>query len=827
MRRNADPPTEMLVEPLTRREREVLALLAEGLTSPEIAERLTLAVSTVKSHVQQVYGKLGVNSKRQALVRAKELGLLGTPLPVVHTEPPPAPQHNLPLQLATFIGREKEIAGLKKRLAEYRLVTLTGSGGIGKTRLSIQAARELVPRYPDGVWLVELAPLADPALVPQTVCVVLDVQPQGNIPPLTALTDYLREKTLLLVLDNCEHLIDACAQLSEHLLTHCPDVCLLASSREALGIEGETSLRVPSLSLPDTNRPSSETLQQSEAVRLFVERATAALPGFALTDANAPAIAQVCHRLDGIALAIELAAARVKVLKVEQIATRLDDAFRLLTGGSRTALPRQQTLRATIDWSYSLLSDAERVLLRRLAVFAGGWTLEAAEAIGAGETIEKNAVLDLLTQLANKSLVVVEREQGKEARYFLLETTRQYTHEKLQESDEGEALRRRHAEYYLALVEADFQDENVWDDRYRVELDNLRAALTWSNSATGGAELGLRLAAGMTSGIVNIMEPSEWRGWLEGVLTHAEAEGVYHPPALARVLRGLGMLGNRFLDFVAAQVRLTHSLRLFQALGDRPNSAVVLYTLGLVARELGDPVTARLHLEECLALYRELSNQRLMAEALFSLGEVAVMEEDAAPATALIEEGLVLKRRLEDSYGIGWGLHHLGHVMQLQGNYKRAMQLQEEALALARGIEQPDEFCITETNFSLGEATLARGDVALAKMYFRKSLTLSRHLQIPRNQIWCLAGLAGVAAVNKEPTRAAKLWGAAAGLRQSIGLRPGPATRATHERLQAEAYAQLGEATFNAAWAEGQTMTLEQAGAYALATDDDAPLIQL
>lgn len=278
-----------------------------------------------------------------------------------------------------------------------RLVTLTGSGGIGKTRLSIQVASELLSEFPNGAWLVELAPLADPALVPQAICSALDVQPQGNTPALTALTDYLRAKKLLLVLDNCEHLIEACAQLVESLLRVCPDLRILASSREAFGVEGEHSYRVPSLGLPDPNvraglRPAP-AIAEAESVQLFVERARAALPEFALTEANALAIAQVCRRLDGIALAIELAASRVKLLKVEQIAARLDDAFRFLTGGSRTALPRQQTLRATVDWSYNLLSDAERALLRRLSVFVGGWTLEAAEVVcgdkqgsgGAGE----------------------------------------------------------------------------------------------------------------------------------------------------------------------------------------------------------------------------------------------------------------------------------------------------------------------------------------------------------------------------------------------------------------------------------------------------------
>ncbi|MEK7327551.1 MAG: protein kinase, partial [Chloroflexota bacterium] len=364
-----------------------------------------------------------------------------------------APTTNLPTQLSKFIGREKEITQLKKRLAENRLITLTGSGGVGKTRLSIQLASELLSEFPHGAWLVDLAPLTDPALVPQTAAAVLDVKPQGNQPVLTALTDYLRAKKLLLVLDNCEHLIEACAQLAEALLRACPDLRLLTTSREAFGVEGEVIVRVPSLSLPSLQNATLAAIAEAEAVQLFVERASAALPGFALNEANAPIIAQVCRRLDGVALAIELAASRVKLLKVEQIAARLDDAFRFLTGGSRTALPRQQTLRATIDWSYNLLSELERRLLCRLSVFAGGWTLEAAEAVCAGEGLESYEILDLLIQLVNKSLVAVEREQGEEARYRLLETIREYALERLAASGEAETVRREHAEFFLALAQ--------------------------------------------------------------------------------------------------------------------------------------------------------------------------------------------------------------------------------------------------------------------------------------------------------------------------------------------------------------------------------------
>ena len=361
--------------------------------------------------------------------------------------------NNLPLQVTSFIGREKEMAEVKRLLWDSRLVTLTGPGGTGKTRLSLQIAADFLDFYPDGAWLVELAPLADPALLPQTIAHVLGIRESSSHSIMSLLTDYLRAKELLLILDNCEHLVEACAQLVDTLLKACPHILILASSREALGISGEISFRVPSLSTPDARRlPPFGTLTQYEAVQLFIERAEVAQPGFNVTKENAPAIAQICSRLDGIPLAIELAAARVRVLNVEQISGRLDNRFRLLTGGSRTAMPRHQTLRALIDWSYDLLPEAEQALLGRLSVFAGGWTLEAAEAICSGDGIEPDEILDLFIQLENKSLVNSDHAQNSEPRYHLLETIRQYARGKLLEAGGGERVREQHLEYFLKLA---------------------------------------------------------------------------------------------------------------------------------------------------------------------------------------------------------------------------------------------------------------------------------------------------------------------------------------------------------------------------------------
>jgi predicted ATPase/class 3 adenylate cyclase len=417
---------------------------------------------------------------------------------------------NLPIQLTSFIGREKELAEIKQLVEKNRLVTLTGSGGVGKTRHSLQAAAELLEAFADGVWLIELASVSDPALVLQSVTSPLGLREDQGRPLLAALQDYLQAKSMLLLLDSCEHLLDACAQLADALLRTCPSLKILVSSREPLGIAGEVAYRVPSLALPDTRHlPSLESLSQYDSVRLFIERALAVKSDFVVSNENAPAVAQVCSMLDGIPLAIELAAARIKGLSVEQISQRLDDRFRLLTGGSRTALPRHQTLRAMIEWSYDLLSEAERAVLRRLAVFVGDWTLEGAEAVCAEPVvpdasapatraiIQTPEVMDLLLRLVDKSLIVPQ-EQGGQTRYRMLETIRQFAGEKLSDSREEAPLRARHLDFFLAFAEQAEPrlrgaEPLIWLNQLGAEYDNLRAALAWARDS-GGAQPALRLA---------------------------------------------------------------------------------------------------------------------------------------------------------------------------------------------------------------------------------------------------------------------------------------------------------------------------------------------
>ena len=501
-----------------------------------------------------------------------------------------------------------------------RLLTLIGSGGCGKTRLALETARGLLDDYSDGVWLVDLAPLGDPGLVAEVTASAIGVHEQPGQPMLHVLLAHLAERNLLLVLDNCEHLVDACARLVEKLLRACPGVRILATSREPLGVPGETTWRVPSLELPEESQSISlERLADCESVRLFLDRARQAQPGFSLTLQNAPALVEVCRRLDGIPLAIELAAGRLRTLGVEQIAERLDGRFGLLTSGSRVALPRHQPLKTAIDWSYDLLTPSERLLFQRLAVFAGSFALEAGESVCCGNGLQAQQILDLLAQLSDRSLVMVDGAGSGVARYRLLETLRQYGCDRLTEAGEVEAVRLRHRDWYLALAERAEpemwgMEQRLWLDRLGVEHGNLRAALEWCLERD--VESGLRLGVSLWQFWQVRSHLSEGRRWLEAMVARAPEPTVL----LAWALLALGSLVPQHVDdYAEAAARIEASLAIFRQVGDERGIAFALLDLGWLLR-FGNRSRARAHLEESLTLFRRIGDDLGIGRALTRLG---------------------------------------------------------------------------------------------------------------------------------------------------------------------------------------------------------------
>lgn len=766
-------------------------------------------------------------------------------------------RHNLPRQLTSFVGRVKQIANLQQLLLnpQNRLVTLTGPGGTGKTRLSLETAGTLLDAFANGVWLVELAPLADPALVVSAVATVFELREEEGRPLATILADYLQAKQLLLILDNCEHLIETCARLAESWLESCPRLTILASSREALVIPGEIPVRVPPLAVPDPHQlPNLETLSEVEAVQLFVERARVALPDFTLTEQNGTAVAQVCQRLDGIPLALELAAARVKVLQVEQIAQRLDDRFRLLTGGSRTALPRQRTLQATIDWSYDLLPQAEQQLLQRLSVFAGGWTLEAAEGVCADEAIREYEILDLLTQLVNKSLVLVEREPGQESRYHLLETIRQYAQEKLLPAGNGKTFRDRHLDYFLQLAETAEPelrrtDQLLWLDRLELELDNLRTALAWSlENPYGDQELGLRLAMALVRfWSLRSYLGEAWR-WLDMVLERRHHAAL---PVRARLLLNAGWLRLEEWGSDPAAL-LEEGLALYRQLDDKKGIAWSLHGLGFKAALKHELVAATSLLSDGLTLAGQVNDKHLLTDLYIGLALLALEKDDYGQVTELFARGLALTKETGDRHTKsrlldirGWSLQQqrdyaqattfylealalvrelksrfressilnsLGEVARVQRAYEQATVFYSESLALSREVGSKPGIAVALNN--LGLTALGRDDRLQARLLFRESMALAQEMKQKNLSLWNVWGLARVDLAEGQTRRAAQLLTA-----RELGMEIehlDSVDQDDYKRDVALARTELGEEAFAAAWATGQAMSLEEAVALAL-----------
>jgi predicted ATPase/DNA-binding winged helix-turn-helix (wHTH) protein len=758
---------------------DLLAALVERaghlVTKDELLERVWPKVIVEETALQMQISALRKVLGRDALVtvtgRGYRFSLVVASDGGESTASPTVCRHNLPQPLTRFIGRETELSELKELLGRTRLLTLTGSGGCGKTRLAMQMAADLTGAYPDGIWLVEFAALADPALLPQEVAQLFGLKQQPGRHFTQTIVEYLASKHLLMVLDNAEHVLEACAQLSDAALRASAKLSVLVTSRERLGIVGELTYRVPSLSMPVAeSKATPEQILACESARLFVDRAQLQQPQFAVTDGNAAALASICHRLDGIPLAIELAAARVRSMPVEEVSRRLDQRFDLLTGGSRTALPRHQTLRSLIDWSYDLLSDAEQALLCRASIFSGGWTLEAAGQVCAGDMVDGKHLLDILTSLADKSLVFAKDHQGA-TRYGLLETVRYYARDRLSGRGEEAMLMQRHFEYVLALAEAacakQFNEEQgVWLDRLESEHDNLRAALAWCSTAGGNAAGGLRLAAALGWFWRSRGHIGEGRHWLS-LLIDAEPNG-QESPTRANALRGAGILAMDQADYSASRQLQEEALAIYRRVGDRQGIARALNNLGIVAQEQADNATAQLLLEEGMVVLRELGDQQGISLVLSNLGLVANVLGQHSKAQAFYEEALTIQRTLGSRETIASLTHNLGESLRLQGNYSRALAMLKEALVIWEELDSKAGLVASMDEFA------------------------------------CLASL------QAEHARAARLWGRAARLREEAGSAQSPRDLAAVSPYVAAARTAIGDDAFESAWAEGRDMALYQ-----------------
>jgi predicted ATPase/class 3 adenylate cyclase len=724
--------------------------------------------------------------------------------------------NNLPGQLTSFIGRSKEKDEVKQMLSTQRLLTLTGPSGSGKTRLALQVAAEMIEYFKHGVFFVALAPITEPGLVASTIAQSLGILESSGRSIIESLKDHLQNKSLLLLLDNFEHVI-AAAPLVAELLAACGELKILITSREGLRVSGESEYLVPPLALPDLKQlPPLESLSQYAAVELFIQRARAVKPGFKITNDTAPAVAEICYRLDGLPLAIELAAARIKLLPPRAILTRLEHRLEFLTGGGRDLPARQKTLRNAIAWSYDLLDENEQKLFRRLSVFVGGCTVDAVEAV-AEDNPSRGSALDRLASILDKSLIQEVEGTHSELRFTMLETLREFGLEQLEASGESPTIRQRHASFFLAIAEQTeaklgSSGQVEWMNRMEQEHDNLRAALVWSKTADGTAETCLRLA-----GMLGLFWEArgyytEGRELLAAILLTEPARG--RTAARARILARAAELAYRQSDYPATMSLASESLSIFREIGDRQGMASALIKLGNAATEMGDYATASGFLAEALKTWRELKDKHGIARALISSGWVALRSGKYDLAKTQLMEALAISRELGDTRNIAFELSGLGEVALRQQDYVRATQLVEESLALRRQLG--NKWGVGVSLGILGWVAMReeKWDRAIARL--GESLEVRREIGDQSGSAWCLERLAAVVMAQGQAEKAARLFGAGAALRASIRSVIDPADQPAYDSKILSLRKELGKERFTVLWDEGRAMALERAVNYAL-----------
>lgn len=754
---------------LTLRELQVARLVRDGLSDREIAGRLFISRRTAEWHLKQILNKLGVSSRGQVAVWIAHEQAAGSegPSSVTH-------RNNLPLQLTTFVGRADELSEIARLLATRRFVTLIGVAGIGKTRLAQEVTAQTIDAYPDGAWLVDLTPIHDGRLIPGAFGSALHVHERPRQPMSKTLVDHLRGRRLLLLVDNCEHVLEDCARLVDSILRSSDGVTILATSREPLRVNGETVWRVRSLTVPDPDtRMELDDLPQYEAVRLFLDRAGLVTPAFRLTAQNARAIWGLCRGLDGIPLGIELAAARTSLMTPDQMLSRLQDRFVLLTGGSRTGPARHQTLQSALDWSHDLLSISEQTLFRRLAVFAGSFSLEATERVCSGDDLEVAAIPALLASLVDKSLVVAAPWRSTAIRFRMLETVRQYGRERLEETGEVEKLQGRHCQFFVSLgEEASLQlrgpDLKAWHERLVEDISNLRVALAWSNGREPIATL--RMSHGLND------------FW---------------------IIHGLVLEGNGWVEGALAKYAVRDEVR-----------AAALADGGWLSYWCNDVAGASARWHECLDIYQELGDRRGVGHSLIQLATLALWKGDLRRTHDYGEAGLAISRELEDVEWIWTALRHLGLLAIMEHDHKRARVYLEESLSWSDRSGNPRQR--HHSLQYLGMAALESGDYAAARSHLNEALSIANALDFRIGVVSTFTFLAVLAAAQSNPMRAMRLAGASESLSGQLALDRLRMSQPLVERWLEPIRPGLGPERSIVWLAEGRAMPHERAVEYAL-----------